>query len=104
MPAASFAERELSRLAWSWNREKPCASQSSLGDLLSANAIDQLDLFDQLQLEQVVNVCFECASLLDAGRRLFAVSRTHRTSANDSDRLRKYLARFGLDWGCIHPI
>ena len=33
-----------------------------------------------------------------AGRELFAVSRKERSSTNDADRLRKYLARFGLSW------
>lgn len=99
-----IVERELSRLEWSWNREQSRAPQSALDDLLPADVIDKLDLFDRLQLEQVVKVCLECASLSDAGRRLFGVSRTHRTSTNDSDRLRKYLARFGLDWGSIHSI
>ena len=35
-------------------------------------------------------------SLSDAGRALFAVSRTKKASSNDADRLRKYLARFEL--------
>jgi transcriptional regulatory protein RtcR len=29
---------------------------------------------------------------------LFSASRVRRTTANDADRLRKYLARFGLAW------
>lgn len=33
-----------------------------------------------------------------AGRELFAESRKRRKSVNDEDRLRKYLARFDLDW------
>ncbi|MGH8075849.1 MAG: hypothetical protein ACREPE_00795 [Lysobacter sp.] len=33
-----------------------------------------------------------------AGRALFAISRSQRASTNGADRLRKYLARFGLDW------
>ncbi|MFO1491576.1 MAG: RNA repair transcriptional activator RtcR [Kiritimatiellia bacterium] len=37
-------------------------------------------------------------TLADAGRRLFAQSRLRKSSANDSDRLKKYLARFELDW------
>ena len=41
------------------------------------------------------------ASLSEAGRTLFAASRTQRTSTNDSDRLRKYLAKFGLDWASL---
>jgi transcriptional regulatory protein RtcR len=31
-------------------------------------------------------------------RHLFAASRKLRTSTNDADRLRKYLARFDLAW------
>jgi transcriptional regulatory protein RtcR len=39
--------------------------------------------------------------MADAGRKLFAATRTRRTTQNDSDRLRKYLARFELDWAAI---
>jgi transcriptional regulatory protein RtcR len=39
--------------------------------------------------------------LADAGRKLFAVSRAEKATPNDTDRLRKYLARFGLDWASI---
>jgi len=43
-------------------------------------------------------VCRRARSLSEAGRVLFAVSRRRRTSTNDADRLRKYLARFELSW------
>jgi transcriptional regulatory protein RtcR len=59
---------------------------------------DGLDLFDRVQLEAVVSVCRRSTSMADAGRKLFAATRTRRTTQNDSDRLRKYLARFELDW------
>jgi len=36
-----------------------------------------------------------------AGHALFNVSRLERATANDSDRLRKYLQRFGLTWADI---
>ena len=36
--------------------------------------------------------------MAEAGRLLFAVSRQDRKVSNDSDRLRKYLVRFGLEW------
>ncbi|MEQ1484556.1 hypothetical protein [Methyloglobulus sp.] len=39
-----------------------------------------------------------CFIRAEAGRLLFAVSRTQRGSTNDADRLRKYLGKFGLDW------
>jgi transcriptional regulatory protein RtcR len=43
-------------------------------------------------------VCRESKSLSDAGRKLFAVSRAKKAKSNDADRLKKYLARFGLRW------
>jgi transcriptional regulatory protein RtcR len=51
-----------------------------------------------VQLAEVVRVCRKSRSLSDAGRKLFYVSRTRKASPNDADRLRKYLARFGLEW------
>lgn len=60
-----------------------------------------IDPFDRPQLAHVLAVCASSKSLSDAGRKLFAVSRTQKTSTNDADRLRKYLARFGLDWSRV---
>ncbi len=85
---------ELARLHQAWQGP---SQTSSLEQLLGSDA-GQLDLFDRLQLEQVIGVCRQCASLSEAGRRLFEVSRQQKASSNDADRLRKYLARFGLDW------
>ena len=41
------------------------------------------------------------ASLSEAGRILFAASRQKKKSSNDADRLRKYLAQFGLEWKAV---
>ena len=49
-----------------------------------------------VQFAHVAKVCRESASAADAAKRLFAVSRKAKKSNNDSDRLAKYLARFGL--------
>jgi len=57
-----------------------------------------VDPFDRPQLSYVVAVCRRSRSLSAAGRELFAVSREQKSSANDADRLRKYLARFDLDF------
>ncbi|MFO1001885.1 MAG: RNA repair transcriptional activator RtcR [Planctomycetaceae bacterium] len=73
-----------------------------LEKILPDERIEQLDLFDRVQLAAVLKVCRECRTMAEAGRRLFAVSRQARTSQNDSDRLKKYLARFGLGWDDIH--
>ncbi|WP_340609105.1 RNA repair transcriptional activator RtcR [Xenorhabdus bharatensis] len=85
-----LAEEEIIRLRQHWRGEN---SSSLLPDHLA-----EIDLFDRQQLETVINVCRGSASLSEAGRKLFAVSRQQKKQPNDADRLRKYLARFGLDW------
>jgi transcriptional regulatory protein RtcR len=65
---------------------------------LGADRAAKLDRFDRVQLEDVLAVCRAARSLSAAGRELFAASRSERTSVNDADRLRKYLARFELDF------
>jgi transcriptional regulatory protein RtcR len=84
---------ELGRLGAAWGER----GESMLDDILGERAAE-LDLFDRMQLEGVIAVCRRAKSLSDAGRRLFGASREAKTSVNDADRLRKYLARFGLDW------
>ena len=65
---------------------------------LTAEQVNALDQFDRVQLEEVLRVCAEAPSLSEAGRTLFAASRRQKKVSNDADRLRKYLARFDLDW------
>ncbi len=77
-------------------------SEESLSGLLSAEQFRSLDRFDRTQLEDVLTVCRQAHSLSDAGRRLFAESRRTKASNNDADRIRKYLARFGLSWRDVH--
>lgn len=89
-----LVEEEITRLRQQWRSSGPA---SALEPLLGEQ-LDTLDRFDRSQLEDVVRVCATSKSLSQAGRTLFAVSRTQRASTNDADRLRKYLARFGLDW------
>jgi transcriptional regulatory protein RtcR len=93
----ALVDAEIRRLRALW--EPAGASENGwLERLLPADQLENIDLFDRLQLEAVIRVCRESGSLSDAGRRLFAVSRSQRSSPNDADRLRKYLARFGLEW------
>ncbi|MCW0457090.1 RNA repair transcriptional activator RtcR [Xanthomonas sontii] len=89
-----LVEEEIARLRRQWRDGTP----PSPLDALLGDAAAQLDRFDRVQLEDVLRVCATAKSLSQAGRELFAVSRTQRASTNDADRLRKYLARFGLDW------
>jgi transcriptional regulatory protein RtcR len=85
---------EIARLKEHWVEP----SSDILTSLLPTATLEELDAFDRLQLESVVAVCRRSRSLADAGRALFGASRSRRRTINDSDRLRKYLARFGLEW------
>lgn len=97
---------EIQRLEQSWHTKPEIETETEtetdiLDNLLTIEQLAGLDLFDRLQLQAVITVCRECSSLSEAGRKLFAVSRNQRSAANDADRLRKYLAKFGLSWTVI---
>jgi transcriptional regulatory protein RtcR len=103
--AEETVERELQRLAAAWSQNAHPQALAQVGDpqsqlerLMSPEQVEFLDRFDRVQLADVVRVCSASRSPSDAGRELFAASRTKRRTVNDADRLRKYLARFGLSW------
>lgn len=95
-------EAELDRLRSSWSPGANSTDHESiLASVLGPKVSEQLDLFDRVQLASVIGICRECATLSEAGRKLFGATREKRKVQNDADRLRKYLARFDLDWaGC----
>lgn len=103
-----LVEEEIERLRASWRR--PAArgavarGESLLRVLLGEERLEELDRFDRVQLVDVLNVCSDAASLSEAGRVLFASSRGQKKNVNDADRLRKYLARFGLKWQEIKEV
>ncbi|MCX8476738.1 MAG: RNA repair transcriptional activator RtcR [Sphingomonas sp.] len=90
-------EAEMGRLKRLWSGQRDDGA-SVLTEILAPEALAEIDPFDRVQLAEAVRICRKSRSLSEAGRTLFAASRTRRTSANDADRLRKYLGRFGLDW------
>ncbi|HET9626590.1 MAG TPA: RNA repair transcriptional activator RtcR [Kofleriaceae bacterium] len=92
-------ELELARLRATWSGA--ATGGDVLGEVLGAERAAALDRFDRVQLADVVAVCRASPSLSAAGRVLFAASRQDKRSHNDADRLRKYLARFGLSFDAI---
>lgn len=84
--------QEIERLRRSWERGR---EDDGLGDLLE----EEVDPFDRVQLAHVVEVCRNSKTLSEAGRTLFSESRKKKENPNDSDRVRKYLAKFGLSFG-----
>ncbi len=102
-------ERELTRLRQAWRHAATATSAALQGDTTAATMpphIDamlatrfaQLDRFDYVQLAEVLRVCASSPSLSAAGRVLFAHTLSQRKTSNDADRLRKYLARFNLQF------
>lgn len=90
---------ELERLRRAWRPEPVAGSDDALlAEVLGAKRAAELDLFDRAQLACVIRTARVQPTLSETGRALFAVSRAKRKVANDADRLRKYLARFGLKW------
>ncbi|NLS28484.1 Anaerobic nitric oxide reductase transcription regulator NorR [Sphingomonas sp. S2M10] len=92
-------DAEVGRLKRLWSGQRD--EGDGLADLLDPTRLAELDSFDRVQLAAVVQICRRSRSLSEAGRTLFAASLARRTSANDADRLRKYLARFELDWPAV---
>ncbi len=91
-------KEEVSRLQQAWHARGANPKEQTLLEVIGPDGIRKLDLFDRAQLAEVLRVCRTAKNLSEAGRTLFAVSRQGKKQANDADRLRKYLARFGLDW------
>lgn len=102
----AIVDEEVARLraGWSALAPAPTATAAALGDdevlvaVMGRERVEDLDRFDRVQLADVLRVCRASSSLSAAGRVLFAASRAKRSSVNDADRLRKYLARFELSW------
>ena len=79
----------------------PVDGEHDLECLLGEDYKERYDLFDIMQLADVLKVCRECATLSEAGRKLFAVSRQSKSNPNDADRLKKYLAHFGVTFQTV---
>ena len=96
--------QEIQRLNALWQVQTHDPQQLDLSQWLSEEQQQQLDEFDRIQLTGVIQVCLQCRSMAEAGRKLFAASRLQRQSSNDSDRVKKYLAKFGLKWEQLQAV
>tara|TARA_R110000824_G_scaffold45358_12_gene131218 strand:+ start:183 stop:1781 length:1599 start_codon:yes stop_codon:yes gene_type:complete len=96
-----MVDLEIAKLDRLWHAGK-VEADDGLANLISAEKLEALDPFDRVQLAEVIRVSRDCKSMSEAGRTLFASSRTRRKSANDADRLKKYLTRFGLNWAEVN--
>ena len=66
-----LVEEETERLRGQWSGKDTHRSQGAdLSEVLTADRIESLDLFDRVQLEALVEVCRQAKSLSAAGRRV----------------------------------
>jgi transcriptional regulatory protein RtcR len=96
-------EEEIGRLTTAWAMFAP-GDDHTLGDIFTPAQLAEIDPFERAQLSYVIKVCWESRSLSDAGRKLFTFSREKKKRPNDADRLRKYLARFDIDWQTLQDV
>ena len=89
-------ETEVSRLRSAWTSVDKTFSH--IEAILGPDRMDEIDPFERPQLEFVLEVCERNTSMSAAVRELIAVSRLAKSSSNDSDRVKKYLAKWGLSW------
>ena len=88
----NIVQNEIARL----RENQKTSANGALNRLLGDDYQNKFDEFDLCQLAKVVEVCRASKSRAEAGKKLFAVSRQQRNTVNDSDRLGKYLEKFGL--------
>ncbi len=94
-----IVDHEIQRLQTDWNGAQTSNDQDALlADVLDAERYQQLDLFERIQLREVIAICRQSRSMADAGRKLFDKSRLQQAKNNDSQRLRTYLKKYGLDF------
>jgi transcriptional regulatory protein RtcR len=89
---------EVASLRANWMGSRASTALKLIDVVVAPEAASALDRFDRVQLEDVLMVCRSAPTLSAAGRTLFDRSRERKSIQNDADRLRKYLARFGLEW------
>lgn len=95
----AMVAEETERLRKAWRTAEDDKDRKLVAEVLGEGT--EIDPFEEVQLAAVIRTCRASATLSDAGRTLFAVSRMQKVSRNDADRLRKYLGRFGLSWEAV---
>ena len=99
-----IVEEEIKRLQIQWKYEQvdfESRRRQKMNVVLKRHLgerASELDDFDRVQLAHVLLVCEKSKTLAAAGRKLFSSSRERRKKTNDTDRLRKYLAKYGIMW------
>lgn len=93
-------EAEVDQELKALKAQEPTAGVQAL-DLVQAvmgNRMADHDLMDLVQVQAAMEAVAQSDSLADAARKLYAATFRAKESKNDSDRLRKFLARYDFDF------
>ena len=69
-----------------------------LKSLLGNGYSGRMDAIEIATLRYVLDICRTCTSAAEAGRKLYNISRSTRSTANDSDRITKFLKTYNLQF------
>lgn len=97
---------EISRLNSKWNicnaqEASPHKPHLIIEPILGSGSCDTMDYFEQVKLASIIEICQSSSSMAEAGRKLFNISRSNKTSNNDSHRVKQLLRKFGLTFSDI---
>ena len=92
-----FETTELQR-SWSTVSEKAESGLMTRIHRVLGGRMESLDRIERVQLVEVLKVILETSSMAEAGRELFAQSRSQKANPNDTDRIRKFLMRYDLNY------
>lgn len=90
----AFEVEQLHR-QWSGAKKDDVSCQDRVQAVLG-DRVHTLDRIELVQVVEVLKVIAETDSMAQAGRELFAHSRAEKANPNDTDRVRKFLVRYGL--------
>jgi hypothetical protein len=65
-------DEETSRLSVTWHKPETTRHDDELGQVLTSNQLEEIDLLDRAQLAFVIDFCVRSRSLSEAGRSLLA--------------------------------
>lgn len=79
-------------------REAAPQTTSLLAKVFPATTLETIDAFDKAAIEVVLSTIHKSSSMAEAGRLLFSASRMQKASSNDTDRVKKFLTKWGLTY------
>lgn len=98
---------EIDRLMQKWQPTHSADDRfhfNALRQLIAPKELERIDNFDLHILAYTVNICRESASMAEAGRKLFNISRESKSSTNDSHRVKQLLNKFELTFQDIKSL